>query len=137
MCHNNDVPGCAPGPGEAGNLPHIFFFPQTIHPDISLNHNLSVSFFRDLTVISMYLFGMIPADCKDEFYLVWQNFRERRTYISMGKAGNCILLGQTAAAGLLIAEPTQAILCIFSIYHHLRIWKLRVATLLKSKGFRL
>lgn len=26
LCHNNDVPGCAPGPGEAGNLPHIFFF---------------------------------------------------------------------------------------------------------------
>lgn len=26
LCHNNDVPGCAPGPGEAGKLPQDFFF---------------------------------------------------------------------------------------------------------------
>lgn len=26
LCHNNDVPGCAPAPGEAGKLPQVFFF---------------------------------------------------------------------------------------------------------------
>lgn len=113
-----------------------FFPPQTICPVISLIHNLSGSFFRDLTVISKYLFGMIPAHCKDEFYLICQDFHEGHVCISLGKGGTCILLGHTAA-DLLIAKLTQAILYIFFIENYLWIWKLRVSTLLKSEGFRL
>lgn len=26
LCHNTNVAGCAPGPGEAGMLPQVFFF---------------------------------------------------------------------------------------------------------------
>lgn len=90
---------------------HKSFFPQqTI---ISLIYNLSMSFFRDLTVISQ-LFGMVPAHHKDEFYFICQDFHEGHVCISMGKGGTCILLGHRAA-DLLIAKPTQAILYIFFI----------------------
>lgn len=85
---------------------HIFFFfPQTIQPVTSLSHNRSAPFYRVLTVVFQYSFGMVTAHYKDECYLIWQDFSEGCTYISMGKPVYCILLGQTAADPL-IAEPT-------------------------------
>lgn len=92
LCHNNDVPGCAPAPGEVGKLPQVFFF----HKQYILSSLCFIIyqwvFFRDLTVISKYLFGMISAHCGDEFYLIWKDFHEGHMCISMGKGGNCILL---------------------------------------------
>lgn len=132
LCHNTSVAGCAPEPGEAGMLPQVGFFPQTIRPVTSLNHNISVSFFTALTVILKYSLGTVTAHYKDEYYFIWQDFSEGCTYISMGKPVNCILLGQTAADPL-ITESTRKILCTISIHHHCRIYKLRLATLLKSK----
>lgn len=134
LCHNTRASGFAPGPGEAGMLPHFFFFPQTIQPVTSLSHNRSAPFYRVLTVVFQYSFGMVTAHYKDECYLIWQDFSEGCTYISMGKPVYCILLGQTAADPL-IAEPTWTILHTISIYNHHRINNLllRLATLLKSK----
>lgn len=85
-----------------GMLP-LLLFQQIMYPVTALYHNLSVSF-RALTVTFKYSHGMVAAHYKDVCYLIWQDFSEGCTYISMGKQANCILLGQTAADPL-IAEP--------------------------------
>lgn len=110
---------------------HCYLFQQIIYPVTALHHNLSVSF-RALTVTFKYSLGMVAAHYKDVCYLIWQDFSEGCTCISMGKQVNCILLGQTAADSL-IAEPPQMTLCTISIYNYPRIYGLRLATLLKSK----
>lgn len=83
LCHNNDVPGCAPGPGEAGKLPEVFFFHK--------QYILSSLWF----IIYQWLFQR--SDWSPSIWLVWSQPIVKMNFTSFGRISMkdvCVFYGE-------------------------------------------